>query len=220
MADCKSCGAPLVANTNRCEFCGIYNDMDLHGKHDFSIHVHKSKRICPHCNIPLQTINLKQAEAFEIERCASCFGLFFDPGEIETLLESSVSGVFDINFQLLGHINQERYRKPEKVKYIKCPGCSVLMNRINFGHRSGVIIDRCKIHGVWLDNGEITHLMEWKKAGGQMLHEKKERQDQQKKRANPAIVFQPRSYNQPRVDRGLEVEIFELVSNLIFKIFK
>jgi Zn-finger nucleic acid-binding protein len=219
MADCKSCGAPLAANINRCQFCGIYNDMDLHGKHDFSIHVHESERICPQCDIPLQTINLKQVGAFEIERCSTCFGLFFDPGEIETLLESSVSGVFDINFQLLGHINQERYRKPGKVKYIKCPACRVLMNRINFAHRSGVIIDRCKMHGVWLDNGEITHLMEWKKAGGQMLHEKKVQQKRLSQRPNPAKVFEPRSSNYSREDLGLEVDIFKLISDLIFKIF-
>lgn len=219
MADCKSCGAPLAANTNRCKFCGIYNDMDLHGKHKFSIQVHESERICPHCDIPLQTINLKQKESFEIERCASCFGLFFDPGEIESLLESSVSGVFDINFQLLGHINRERYQKPEKVKYFKCPVCRVLMNRVNFGHRSGVIIDRCKMHGIWLNNGEITHLMEWKKAGGQMLHEKKVIQDKEKTRPNPAKVLQPSSKDRIAIEKNLEIDIFELVSDLIYKIF-
>ena len=30
------------------------------------------------------------------------------------------------------------------------------------------------MHGIWLDNGELTHLMEWKKAGGQLLHEQTE----------------------------------------------
>jgi Zn-finger nucleic acid-binding protein len=76
------------------------------------------------------------------------------------------------------------------------------------------------MHGVWLDNGEITHLMEWKKAGGQMLHEKKKRQVRENQRANPVKVFQPQSYNQSRIDQGLEVDMFELVTDLIFKIFK
>jgi Zn-finger nucleic acid-binding protein len=219
MADCKSCGAPLAANTNRCKFCGIYNDMDLHGKHKFSIHVHESERICPHCDIPLQTINLTQKGNFEIERCTSCFGLFFDPGEIESLLESSVSGVFDINFQLVRHINKERYQKPDKVKYVKCPVCRILMNRVSYGHRSGVIIDRCKMHGVWLNNGEITHLMEWKKAGGQILHEKKQIKDKQKTRANQTQVFQSSSNDRFGAEKNLEIDIYELVSDLIFKIF-
>ena len=48
------------------------------------------------------------------------------------------------------------------------------MNRVNFGQRSAVVVDQCLIHGVWLDNSELTHLMEWKKAGGQLLHQQTE----------------------------------------------
>lgn len=194
--------------------------MDLHGKHNFSIHIQESERICPHCEIPLQTINLKQKGAFEIERCGSCYGLFFDPGEIEELLESSVSGVFDTNYQLLEHINKERYQKPDKVQYIKCPVCRVLMNRVRYGHRSGVVIDRCIAHGVWLNNGEITHLMEWKKAGGQVLHEKVQRKAKQENRPNPVKIFESSSDRQYGISRELDFDITELVSDLIFKIFK
>jgi Zn-finger nucleic acid-binding protein len=46
------------------------------------------------------------------------------------------------------------------------------MSRHVFGYRSGVVIDQCKGHGVWLDSGEVTHLLEWKKAGGQLLQDK------------------------------------------------
>jgi len=52
------------------------------------------------------------------------------------------------------------------------------MNRINFGTKSGVIVDRCKEHGVWLDGGELRHLFEWMKAGGKLLQQ--ERQEQLK----------------------------------------
>lgn len=44
-------------------------------------------------------------------------------------------------------------------------------------------MDRCRHHGVWLDGGELRRLLEWKKAGGQLLHEqlnqKKQNQIQQ-----------------------------------------
>ncbi|MGR9115438.1 MAG: TFIIB-type zinc ribbon-containing protein [Gammaproteobacteria bacterium] len=170
MARCNSCSAPLPANANKCIYCGIRNDVDLTGKHDYAIHEEASNRICPHCNIGLQTIALKLKEDLFIERCERCFGLFFDPDEVEKLLESSVSKVFNINLKHLININRDRYRPHQKIKYIKCPVCQHFMSRVNFGHRSGVIVDRCKAHGIWLDNGEITHLMEWKKAGGQLLH--------------------------------------------------
>jgi Zn-finger nucleic acid-binding protein len=68
------------------------------------------------------------------------------------------------------------------------------MNRVNFGVRSGVIIDRCKAHGVWLDGGELRHLMEWMKLGGKLLdqqHQEQTRQEEQKReseqRQKPAV---------------------------------
>jgi Zn-finger nucleic acid-binding protein len=60
--------------------------------------------------------------------------------------------------------------KERTVVYIKCPICKGLMNRVNFGARSGVVIDKC-IHGIWLDNGELRKLLEWRKSGGQLYHE-------------------------------------------------
>jgi Zn-finger nucleic acid-binding protein len=62
------------------------------------------------------------------------------------------------------------------VTYIKCPVCAKLMNRVNFGAKSGVIVDRCKEHGVWLDGGELRHLFEWMKAGGKLLDQEKQEQ--------------------------------------------
>ena len=91
MAKCINCSAPLPANVNRCSYCGTRNDVDLQSRHTYDIIDQSSDRLCPHCDKLLQTINLDLATDFLIERCPDCFGLFFDPGEIETLLENSVS---------------------------------------------------------------------------------------------------------------------------------
>lgn len=50
--------------------------------------------------------------------------------------------------------------------YRPCPVCSDLMNRRNYGRRSGVIVDLCGRHGVWLDHAELTRVLEWVRAGG------------------------------------------------------
>jgi Zn-finger nucleic acid-binding protein len=47
------------------------------------------------------------------------------------------------------------------------------MNRVNFGARSGVIVDQCPRHGMWLEGGELRRLLEWRKAGGQILNERR-----------------------------------------------
>ncbi len=53
------------------------------------------------------------------------------------------------------------------------------MTRINFGTKSGVIIDQCSAHGVWLDGGELRRLLTWRKAGGELLHEQIMREKEQ-----------------------------------------
>ncbi|MBF0111700.1 MAG: zf-TFIIB domain-containing protein [Desulfamplus sp.] len=175
MAKCINCAAPLPSNSVECQYCGSRNDTDLRGLHDFTTEEPDSQRICPKCNISLQTIDLKVDGKFLIERCEQCFGLFFDTGELEALLELSVKHVYDINMKKLDNINMAMTPKDAtKVVYIKCPVCSNFMNRVSFGAKSGVIIDKCKEHGVWLNAGELRHLFEWKKAGGKLLHEQRE----------------------------------------------
>ncbi|MBI5484610.1 MAG: zf-TFIIB domain-containing protein [Deltaproteobacteria bacterium] len=176
MARCANCNAPLPDGSQLCAYCGDRNDIDLKGIHYFTTHAVDSPRTCPRCDTRLKSIDLKLNGTFLIERCDQCMGLFFDPGELEALLDATVSNVFLIDRVGLDGINLRRQPDQYPVSYIKCPVCSNLMNRVNFGAKSGVIIDRCKAHGVWLDGGELRHLMEWMKMGGQLLNQ--ERQEQ------------------------------------------
>lgn len=218
MARCKSCSASLLANTNRCNYCGVRNDVDLHAKHKFSVHEKLSDRICPHCEKPLQTIQVQLDTTVHIERCADCFGLFFDLGEMEALLNYSVSHVIEVNQAHIENINIDRYRSQQVVKYIKCPVCQAFMRRTNFAKKSGVIVDSCRYHGLWLDSGEVTHLMEWKKAGGQLLHE----QEAQKKTAKVSRKQHSiESSWQPILQRGStrgETGLLDLLSYVARKI--
>ena len=171
--NCVNCGAPLPARSTICAHCGSRNEVDLRGIHRYTVETPESTRTCPRCDIPLATINVGHGQTFLIEQCASCSGLFFDPGEVEALLEDSVSHVYDFDLVLLETLSRETYR-PDPVVYLKCPVCRTLMNRQNFGERSGVVVDRCKPHGVWLDSGEFRRLAEWMKAGGQILADRRQ----------------------------------------------
>jgi Zn-finger nucleic acid-binding protein len=171
MAFCKSCAAPLPPYSSRCEYCGAKNDIDLRGVQEYTIAQAFSERKCPVCNKPMESISLKEIPDFTIERCPVCMGLFFDPDELNLLLDSSVDNVYSINLQKIWEMNQMQVKIPERsAAYVKCPVCNGLMNRVNFGVRSGVVIDKC-VHGVWLDSGELRKLLEWRKAGGQLYHE-------------------------------------------------
>ena len=127
--------APLAANTNKCKYCGTRNDVDLHAKFPYKLESVVSSRTCPQCEIPLQTIRSETDENLVIDRCETCYGIFFDRGELEYALQQSVSNIHGINLEHIDNINKDRYLKPADFSYRKCPECAVLMNRINFGQR-------------------------------------------------------------------------------------
>jgi Zn-finger nucleic acid-binding protein len=184
MARCTNCKAPLPDGSLLCSYCGDRNDVDLKGIHYYTTHETDQPRICPRCDKRLKTINLNLDGTFFIDRCEHCLGLFFDPNELEALLDAAVKNVFQIDRSGLDAINANRPPDQYPVSYIKCPACSQLMNRVNFGAKSGVIIDRCKYHGVWLDGGELRHLMEWMKLGGKLLHQERQEQEKTEARKN------------------------------------
>lgn len=179
MPNCTNCSAPLPLHSIICSYCGTRNDVDLKGVHYYTTHENDTARTCPRCSISLKTIDLRIEGRFLIERCEECLGLFLDPGELEALLEAAVSNVFAIDRNRLGLLSESRLSAEYPVSYLKCPVCSKIMNRINFGSRSGVVVDRCKEHGLWLDGGELRQLCEWMKAGGKLLD--LERKEQLKK---------------------------------------
>jgi Zn-finger nucleic acid-binding protein len=52
------------------------------------------------------------------------------------------------------------------VRYLSCPSCRKLMNRVNFGHTSGVVVDVCKPHGIWFERDELRRVLDFVANGG------------------------------------------------------
>ena len=183
MPKCVSCSAPLPAGSDKCSYCGTVNDIDLQGIHRYTTEKPDSDRICPTCNEPMKTIDLKIDGKFFIERCDECMGIFFDPGELEALLQKKVANVFAIDYKRLEALKVDLYKNRSAVQYRKCPVCRQIMQRLNYKEYSGIIVDRCRNHGIWLDGGELKNLMLWKKAGGELLAQNKS-VEKQKQLAN------------------------------------
>ncbi len=224
MANCANCSAPLPSGKIQCVYCGSRNDIDLKGINYYTTNEPDSERICPRCNIRLKTIDLKVEGKFLVERCDQCLGLFFDPGELEALLNSTVTNVFAIDQSRMDAINAARRADDYPIGYIKCPVCANMMNRINFGVKSGVIIDHCKAHGVWLDGGELRHLAEWMKAGGKMLDQqrqeelkRKEADDELKRQRAKGQISGAENYSDYSNYRtgSLEDDLFDLLKRAV-----
>jgi len=56
--------------------------------------------------------------------------------------------------------------KLEPIRYVPCPLCKKLMNRVAFAHCSRVVVDVCKAHGTWFDKDELRRIVEFIRAGG------------------------------------------------------
>lgn len=165
--NCQSCGAPLPPNSTVCEYCKTRNLLDLKGVVGFSEIDNGDSHPCPHCQTILQRLHIRTQPNCWLDRCPECGGLFLPKGGIHFLLDQLVKSVYTSNPALLDKLRNTFYRT-EKVVYRKCPYCSLAMNRQHFGYRCGIVIDRCNLHGDWLDCGELMNLLEWKKAGGML----------------------------------------------------
>lgn len=229
MANCRNCGAVLTGTLLVCDYCKTRQDVDLSVVHRFTVEKPASERICPRCHIPLQTVDLQMGGKFLIERCPRCLGLFFDPGELEALLEMAVTRVHAIDPQRLNEVQSVKRSSEYPVTYIDCPVCRRLMNRVNLGTRSGVIADQCRQHGMWLDGGELRQVMEWMKAGGGILQKEKELEmarlelEQEKKELQFSKIDMAFMHSRPGPDLesgDRELHILPLLGRLLQKLFR
>ena len=169
---CANCSGRLEGPMTFCPFCGVRQEVDLRQIHFRDLGTDASLP-CPHCTTPLGVIEFDSEPKVRIERCTTCHGTFFNPGELEVLLETQTSSLVWLDEVQLGQIAADIVPEEEFV-YRRCPMCAELMSRVNFGGKSGVIIDRCGTHGVWLDGSELRRLLEWWRAGGKLLYQQNE----------------------------------------------
>lgn len=164
---CPNCAAPLPAGKSRCRYCGETVDVDFAGFHHDPTQIPDEVRTCPGCHKPMETVNVTTPEEpFYIERCPDCFGLFFDPGELDFLVERNVQEVYSIDRLALSFLTEHNVEA--QIRYRKCPRCKKMMNRVNYGQSSGVVIDQCRDHGIFLDAGELRRIVTWIKSGGRL----------------------------------------------------
>lgn len=148
--------------TKKCEYCGkniniIYTVCPLCGG-SLEDKVQSIPPVCPHCNVPLE-VRFHDAEEYDI--CPNCNGIWLDRLDFHKATRPA-------DVYRKEDIKNEFHREPvqDSPEYIPCVRCGKLMNRKNFGKISGVIIDECGRHGVWLDTGELEKIRHFIADGG------------------------------------------------------
>jgi Zn-finger nucleic acid-binding protein len=222
--NCIKCGAPLPLKTDVCEYCHTLNDTDLRKLYDADVtEIKLSDRICPRCNINLQTIGIIMGKTIYIERCKNCLGIFFDPLELEDIIAESIREERTVNRKKFFIFVEEGTGDRWPIKYIKCPVCREFMGRKTYGELSGVIIDWCKDHGVWLDGGELGKILKWKRAGGDQknLSFHSAGQSQNFHGASPVSITHEKRYDKVFIHEAHDddKDLLSNVINFIIKLF-
>ena len=153
---CAHCQHTYNKHMSSCPFCG--------GENPKEAKVNTTPR-CPRCNRPLETVDYRGTR---LDLCPECSGLWLATGEFEQL--TSERDVYAD--ETIPH----GYRKkppPKEEGYLPCPLCSALMTRRNFKALSGVLIDICGHHGVWLDAGELEQIRCFIAKGGLQAYQDK-----------------------------------------------
>lgn len=108
---------------------------------------------CPKCNIELK---VKVIGDVDVDECERCGGVWFDRGELSEAEEVADPNLGWMDFEIWKHAEDFKAEDTE----LKCPVDDTNMISIDYGH-TGVRVDHCvSCHGVWLDKGEFSKIIE------------------------------------------------------------
>lgn len=180
--NCPTCGAPAGdTNAVRCDYCGstlttvgcpkcfgaMFAGMDFcphcGAKADRTLVEGAAVYACPGCKAEMRGISVGNTAMHE---CPNCASLWLNAAEFSTLCVKREERGAVLAFADVSKSAPAALSMDAKVRYVPCPVCKLIMNRQNFGRRSGVIVDVCKGHGVWFEANELHAVLQFIESGG------------------------------------------------------
>jgi Zn-finger nucleic acid-binding protein len=150
---CPKCFARMASDAHFCMECGI----EIAPQAIFAICQGVG---CPRCKGELRSRELGHTS---ITECASCAGIWLTQEAFLRVCERTEAVAIGDGALRPGPL---RASAPPVQGYIPCLACSQLMTRKNYASASGVIIDVCREHGVWLDASELERILGFIRDGG------------------------------------------------------
>lgn len=232
---CPSCGAPATPDSTACPYCGTLLALvacpscfaKLFRGTRFCAHCgaeavreeapSRPSRPCPECQQPFSPVKVGSVV---LDECARCGGLWVDSSSFHRICQET-----EEQTTVLEGISSDSETPPSAVspRYWPCPECRRLMNRQNFARVSGIIVDVCKGHGVWFNQGELRRIIEFIRDGGMSRARDRERQDLEDERARLRLAARDAQISAARAAtwpsggeaRTTDVEILSAVRGLL-----
>lgn len=213
---CPGCFARMVQGAHFCMECGI-------GIQPQALAALTESAPCPRCKADLRG---REVEGASLIECNHCGGLWLTPEGFESICERTQKDATAPNWVATRSVPIAPLDNHPPA-YLACPTCSEFMNRRNYGSSSGVIVDICKDHGVWLDHRELERVVDFIQGGG---HDRQRRRDIQRLemernrlRADTAsdrhsVLTEP-LFERRSMRRGGGVHVFAALAELVASIF-
>lgn len=178
--NCFNCGAAVSTDASQCQYCNsrlatvscpsCFGMMFIGSKHCPRCGAAASSieaaalppRNCPRCLSEMTGVNIGTTA---VRECLKCEGLWLDVSSFERICSDreQQSAVLGAASPAPTQVARDAV---SQIRYVPCPECKQLMNRINFARCSGVIVDVCRGHGTWFDRDELSRIVEFIRGGG------------------------------------------------------
>ena len=208
---CAACGAARPPTSDPCGYCGAVPEEEaarLSLVCPFCFHRTPGKsRYCSTCGeairparLDAKTGNLKcprcvrprlvsrKIGSVSVDECPTCSGMWTSSETFTRLVRQQAAREEEERLPSIRSRGPKKSKLTENVRYIKCPECQRIMNRFNFARVSGVIVDECRAHGVWLDADELGKIATYVSTGGLQHTQRIEEEEAARRRlrASPA----------------------------------
>jgi len=143
---------------------------------------------CPRCRVDMTALAIG---ATMLRECQKCNGLWVEARALEKICADREQQAAVLGTASPEPVHPVRLDSSPKIRYVPCPQCSQLMNRINFARCSGVVVDVCKGHGTWFDAEELRGIIEFIRAGGldsARARDKQEIEEQRRRLVNEQLT--------------------------------
>jgi Zn-finger nucleic acid-binding protein len=176
---CPQCGAAVEQNATQCRYCHALLKTVACPKCLGMMFA--GVEFCPHCGVRVQKIGqplaagtacprcktaLKRFDVagIALDECPSCGGMWLSVTAFDNVCSNQAAQTAATGLALPPPMPLKS--DAEHVHYISCPQCGNMMNRMNYAGGSGVIINICRAHGIWLDHDELHQIIDFIHAGG------------------------------------------------------
>lgn len=217
---CPSCFARISDHAKFCTHCGTAIAPE-------EIATQATDRVCPACG-PGYLLHSRPlgASGFSALECGRCAGLWVGDSVFEALeaKEREKAAPAADAATLRAEIAARPQVAPSTGRFYRtCPVCGTAMTRINFSKNSGILLDRCREHGLWFDATELQAALHWIEIGGERASQERDAQEAKAMAAQARFKVVPRVGDDVRTvsfDRDDPPEGFEAIPWLVRSLFK